>query len=249
MRFTFILFLPICSLIIGNYFLSNLVNKELANTFMGVIIGGLITFYTTSTFEGLKYRINEKNNFLKVISRMDSILNNNLKNLIHNHHAFEEFFENIDELGIHEIYVYPFITDNYDYLNINDKEIIIKIADCLIYFEHLHRNLNIMKNHYSKLVPHLENLLVTNKLDEAKFLLAEFKIQTSSLQIKIKDSINETHKFAINTISFLQEKGNRVSLSKREHFIFGDITNVYVKPFDNEYLAKRRNTLLKNYKL
>lgn len=249
MRFVFLLFIPICFIICGNYFLSNLVNKELANTFTGVIVGGLITFYTTSTFEGLKYRINEKNNYLRILSKMDSILNNNLKNLIHNSHTFEEFDKNLTKLGIHELYIYPFIMDLHDYLNINDIEIIKKIADCLIYFEHLDRNLNILKNYYIKLVPHLEITLASNKLDEVNFLLTEFKSKTSSLRIIIKDSINETYKFAIETISFLQAQGKRVSLSKKENFIFGDISNVYVKPFNNKYLEKRRNTLLNNYKL
>ncbi|ABZ94650.1 Hypothetical protein LBF_2153 [Leptospira biflexa serovar Patoc strain 'Patoc 1 (Ames)'] len=249
MRLLFIVLIPSFIMLIINYFLKESYKIDYLNTFTGVLIGGLITFYTTSTFEGLKYRLNEKNNYLKQMAKMDLILNNNLKSLIHNHGSFEHFNENLQLPVIQELYIYPFLLDSTDFLSIGDLEVIKKIANCLIYFEHVSINMNHLKYFNSKILPMLEEALKSNNVERAKSIQNELENRSSSIRIIIKDSIKNAHKEAIETISLIQTKSKRVTISRKEYFIFGEISKVYEKDMDLEYFNERKSVLQETYKL
>lgn len=249
MRLLFIVIIPSILMLIINHFLNLSLKTDYLNSFTGVLIGGLITFYTTSTFEGLKYKLNEKNNYLKQIAKMDLILNNNLKSLIHNHGSFEHFNENLRSPVIQELYIYPFLLDSMDFLSIGDLEVIKKIANCLIHFEHVSINMSHLKYYNSKIIPILEEAIKSDNLEKVKSIQNEFVNRTSIIRIIIKDSIKNAHKEAIETISLIQTKSKRVTISKKEYFIFGEISKVYEKDMDLEYFNERKDVLQETYKL
>ncbi|TGK48792.1 hypothetical protein EHQ16_07905 [Leptospira kanakyensis] len=249
MRFISIVVIPITIIISIYFFIDESANNEIFNSFTGLISGSLLSFYVTSTYEALKYRISEKNIRLKYISKTDLILNNNLKNLIHNFKALNHFEENLDKPLLQELKIYTFTTNTDEFLSINDSEVIIKISNCLLHFEHIATNLENLKNFHSKFNIDFEKALRERKSDLIQFQIQEFINKSARLRIIIRSSISEAREVAIDTISFLQANAKRIKLSKFEKFFFGNITMIYTNNLDKDYLEERVNVLNNTFKL